>query len=180
MCRRLRASGPVDGQGVAHTYEADTDSNLRHIKAENLQDGGTMATDRTNGLVLSLAAPRSTAVSQTKCLGCTAMLSPMSSEGEGSPLLTPSATNTVPPTSVVASGHDLVSGVTCGPDVSGLPVVLRTGGKKSAETDVWLDKTLARIGARVPWGRRCRGRFAKVGFFVWTSTRRVQRNAKHS
>lgn len=25
-----------------------------------------------------------------------------------------------------------------------------------------LDRVLIRVGARVPWGRRCRGRFAKV------------------
>lgn len=32
----------------------------------------------------------------------------------------------------------------------------------AAEARVWLDRTLLKVGARVPWGRRHRGRFAKV------------------
>lgn len=50
-----------------------------------------------------------------------------------------------------------------------LPLVRRRkawGGKleEEAREGVWFDKTILRVGARVPWGRLHRGRFAKVSF----------------
>eukprot|EP00752_Nemacystus_decipiens_P009312 g8321.t1 len=58
--------------------------------------------------------------------------------------------------------------------VQALPLVRmrrrRTPGGKleevAGETGVWFDRTIVRVGARVPWGRLHRGRFAKVLFTV--------------
>ncbi|CAN0310573.1 unnamed protein product, partial [Ectocarpus fasciculatus] len=48
-----------------------------------------------------------------------------------------------------------------------LPLLRRTpAGLKTGEDVFWLDKTILKVGARVPWGRLHRGRFAKVLFTV--------------
>lgn len=68
----------------------------------------------------------------------------------------------LPASSAVAVGHDESHGRTD----RALPLVRRppSWGKVETETTrgVWFDKTILRVGGRVPWGRLHRGRFAKV------------------
>lgn len=71
-------------------------------------------------------------------------------------------TSHLPTSSVVAAGHDDSHRRTA----KALPLVRRrpSRGKLEAEAGqgFWFDKTILRVGARVPWGRLHRGRFAKV------------------
>lgn len=64
--------------------------------------------------------------------------------------------------SAVAVGNDESLGRTA----KALPLVRRppSWGKVEAEATrgLWFDKTILRVGGRVPWGRLHRGRFAKV------------------
>lgn len=57
--------------------------------------------------------------------------------------------------------------------VQALPLVKkrRAGGKveEDAGGGVWFDKAILRVGARVPWGRLHRGRFAKVSVPTFTT-----------
>lgn len=73
------------------------------------------------------------------------------------------------PTSSVAAGYDEPHGRA----VRALPLVRRRRRRRrnagdTVEEDatggVWFDKTILRVGVRVPWGRLHRGRFAKVLF----------------
>ncbi|CAM9594340.1 unnamed protein product [Ectocarpus sp. 6 AP-2014] len=51
--------------------------------------------------------------------------------------------------------------------VQALPLLRRRPAKhKTGEDLFWLDKTILKVGARVPWGRLHRGRFAKMLFTV--------------
>lgn len=67
----------------------------------------------------------------------------------------------------IAAGGTTVaraSNTSCRRHFEDLPRVPSTTACDSgaAEARVWLDRTLLKVGARVPWGRRHRGRFAKV------------------
>lgn len=46
----------------------------------------------------------------------------------------------------------------------GLPAI--PSDEKGTQGGLWFDKALLRVGARVPWGRRHRGRFAKVSILL--------------
>ncbi|CAM9575052.1 unnamed protein product, partial [Ectocarpus sp. 13 AM-2016] len=51
--------------------------------------------------------------------------------------------------------------------VQALPLLRRRPARrKSGEDLFWLDKSIVKVGARVPWGRLHRGRFAKMLFTV--------------
>lgn len=91
-------------------------------------------------------------------------------ETQGSPV--------VPVPAVVAAKTGHPAGVAVAPGgeqipgraVQALPLVRRRkagcGLEEDAREGVWLDKVILRVGARVPWGRLHRGRFAKVSFPV--------------
>lgn len=68
----------------------------------------------------------------------------------------------LPTSSAVAARHD----DSCGRSAKALPLVRRRPAWGKVEADagqgVWFDKTILRVGTRVPWGRLHRGRFAKV------------------
>lgn len=88
-----------------------------------------------------------------------------------------------PPVAAVAAGDTVKTGhpdglavyaggdETRGRAVQALPLVRRRGRRSAAGRPegnagegVWFDRTILRVGARVPWGRQHRGRFAKVSF----------------
>ena len=98
-------------------------------------------------------------------------------ERQGSPVVLLTAGDTAktghPGRLAVAAGD----GEARGRAAQALPLVRRrnTGGKleeADAGESVWFDKTILRVGARVPWGRLHRGRFAKVSLPAITVPRR--------
>eukprot|EP00903_Cladosiphon_okamuranus_P019974 g18352.t2 len=94
-------------------------------------------------------------------------------EREGSPLVPVAAGNAAKaghPAGLAAAAAAAGDGETPGRVAQTLPLVRRrkAGGEldEDAGGGVWFDKTILRVGARVPWGRLHRGRFAKVLFTV--------------
>ena len=94
-------------------------------------------------------------------------------EGQGSPAVPVAAGG------AVTTGHPTHVFVSAGDDgephgravqVQALPLVRRSRRRargrleEDAVEGIWFDKTILRVGARVPWGRLHRGRFAKVSF----------------
>lgn len=70
--------------------------------------------------------------------------------------------------------------------VQALPLLRRRPARrKTGEDLLWLDKTILKVGARVPWGRLHRGRFAKVRYCTpvlrrdYTQTSSIRTNHSH-
>lgn len=152
LCRRLRIVVPEgDGQGLPDPPTTEAGEHLPGVRGD--------AEDETYSALVPLTMKRR-------------MLDVLSTEGD---LLPPNKNVAKDVVNRSAENSQSRSGVCCEGGRSSDSLCRReirvsampsSANQNTTEASVRLDRRLARVGARVPWGRRQRGRFAKVMYVV--------------
>lgn len=174
LCRRLHATVSVRGQRVEPAGVTSTDNGRRYGEREGERGSAEIVADchaeprptqlesAGEGLVKRLECPE-TAADVDKAgedtlqpMGTGPVAAATIDRSEATIVARPEKVNP-PPTSVDDAERDTsrLQGVR-----DGLPAF--SSDRKEPQGGLWFDRALLRVGARVPWGRRHRGRFAKV------------------
>lgn len=169
LCGRLKATAPVRGQPVEPAFPASTDDGRSHGGRKCEREAAEIVADcREEPCPIQLGLAGEDLV---KCLECCKMAVEVDKTGEDT--LRPMNTGTVAaativrpeqvdfPTSIDDAGHEASRLQAVKHGLSAL-----SSDKKDTQGFFWFDKALVRVGARVPWGRRHRGRFSKVKLLI--------------
>ena len=165
LWRRLHATNPARGQPVESAYLVSTDSGRRHVEQKSERGSAAVVADcRAEPCSTQLGSADEALV---KCLKRPQMAVEMDKTGEAT--LHPMGTGSIAAATIVRPEKvhfprpvdDAELDASClQAGRHGLPAL--SSHKKETQGGLWFDKALLRVGARVPWGRRHRGRFAKV------------------